>query len=264
MTRFLFFSMLIFFNLTVLAQNRNLKDYTYVVVPDQFEFLRGNDQYQLNSMAKFYFEKNGFNAFLGSEAPNANRCDGLYANVEELRSFLGTKLQVVLNDCRGNEVYRGVEGKSKYKEHEKSYQDALRKAFKSIELLRIKQQDLQLVDGAKIFSEQNNKHSSNTDEATITMENHTKRKALPPSSKFSNYLYEGKSFLLRETGEGYSLYEESPTVADGLLLKGKIIVMDTVIKYMDAAGNTLDATFDASGNLILGQGSNRRIYTLQH
>ncbi|HLW33197.1 MAG TPA: hypothetical protein VKX40_13115 [Aequorivita sp.] len=264
MTRFLPFLISFFFSLTLLAQNKNLGDYSYVVVPDQFEFLKGNDQYQLNSMAKFYFEKSGFNAFLGSEAPNANRCDGLYANVEQLRSFLGTKLQVVLNDCRGNEVYRGTEGRSKYKEHDKSFQDALRKAFKSLEFLRIKQQDLVLVDDVQVLQVNDNKPTVNSaGAASAIKENKTKGSALP-TSKFSNYLYQGKTFLLRQTGEGYSLYEESSTAADGLLLRGKIIVMDKVVKYVDAAGNTADAAFDATGNLILEQGNNRAVYTLQN
>lgn len=264
MTRFLPFFITLFFSVTLVAQNKNLSDYSYVIVPDQFEFLKGSDQYQLNSMAKFYFEKSGFNAFLDSEAPNANRCDGLYANVEELRTFMGTKLQVVLNDCRGNEVYRGAEGRSKYKEHDKSYQDALRKAFKSVELLRIKQRDLVLVDDAQVLPIKDNKPTVNIAGATIASKEISTSGSVFPTAKFSNYLHKGKTFLLRKTGEGYSLYEESSAAADGLLLKGKIIVMDKVVKYIDASGITADASFDASGNLILGQGNNRAVYTLQN
>lgn len=265
MIRFLPLLVSFFFSLTLLAQNKNLADYSYVVVPDQFEFLKGADQFQLNSMTKFYFEKSGFNAFLGSEVPNANRCDGLYANVEQLRSILGTKLQVVLNDCRGNEVYRGAEGRSKYKEHDKSYQDALRKAFKSVELLRIKQRDLGLVDERQVLPVKDNEPTMDIEVVKVNVlykEGSTSGSVLP-TAKFSNYLYQEKTFLLRKTGEGYSLYEESTTAADGLLLKGKIIVMDAVVKYIDTSGITTDAAFDASGNLILGQGNNKVIYTLE-
>ena len=41
---------------SVFAQ-KSVNNYKYIVVPHQFEFLRSPDQYQLNSLAKFLFEK---------------------------------------------------------------------------------------------------------------------------------------------------------------------------------------------------------------
>src|SRR5690606_22772405 len=128
-----------------------------VVVPERFEFLKTKDRYQINSMMKFYFEKSGFNAYLADSAPNANRCDGLYADLEELKALFGTKLQLVLKDCNDNEIYRGQEGRSKYKEYDKSYQDALRKAFVSLEAMRVHQKDVVLLvnrtDDSKVSEE---------------------------------------------------------------------------------------------------------------
>jgi len=264
MIRFLSLLVFFFFSLTLVAQNKNLSDYSYVVVPNQFEFTNGSDQYQLNSMAKFYFEKSGFNAFLGNEAPNANRCDGLYADVVKIKTILGTKLQVVLNDCRGVEIYRGAEGKSKYKEHDKSYQDALRKAFKSVELLRVKQQDPVLIDEKQVLPVKDNKPAMDAVTINVPSSQTSAVGSVLPTAKFSNYKFQGKTYLLRKTEEGFSLYEESATAADGLLLKGKIIIMNAVVKYIDTSGVTTDATFDASGNLILGDGSNKAIYTLEN
>src|SRR5690606_36018241 len=138
-------SIALFLSANVNSQNTNLSEYSYVIVPEQFDFLRQRDQFQMNSMAKFYFEKNGFNSYLADSAPNANRCEGLFADVEELTSIFGTKLQIVLKDCNNKEIYRSQEGKSKYKEYEKTYQDALRKAFSSIEALRVNQKDVVLL-----------------------------------------------------------------------------------------------------------------------
>ena len=87
MTRFLLLLTALFLSINFQAQQTNLSDYSYVIVPDQFDFLKSKDQFQLNSMTKFYFEKSGFNAYLADSAPNANRCDGLYANVEELKTL---------------------------------------------------------------------------------------------------------------------------------------------------------------------------------
>lgn len=261
MIRFLLLSLSLLLATTAGAQNTNLSDYSYVVVPEQFEFLNTQDQYKMNSMAKFYLEKSGFNAYLADSAPNANRCDGLYANVEELRTILGTKLQVVLKDCNDNEIYRSQEGKSKYKEYNKSYQDALRKAFISLEAINIKQKDVVLLeDGA------NSSRDTKDTQTSTAMIELTKPKVsrvsgnLLPDAKFSNYSNSGKTFLLRKTTEGYSLYEESTSATDGLLLKGKIIIMDTVVKYMDSSGNVAEASFDPSGNLVIKQDSSSMVY----
>lgn len=257
MTRFLIPFVFLFFSINVFSQNTNLSDYSFIVVPDQFDFLQDSNRYKLNSMSKFYFEKSGFNAYLTNDTPNANRCDGLYANVEELKSFLGTKLQVVIKDCNDREIYRSTEGKSKYKEFVKSYQDALRKAFSSIEALGVKQKDVVLLSEATTTPTSSNNteitkkaNSGNIKDSSDSRIKNTSG-AMLPTSKFSNYSLSGKTYLLRKTAEGYSLYEESAASQDGLLLKGKVVVLDQVLKYMDTSGNVSDASFDGSGNLTV-------------
>ncbi len=261
MIRYLLLSISLLLASNAISQNTNLSDYSYVVVPEQFDFLRGRDQFQINSMTQFYLEKYGFNAYLADSAPNANRCDGLFANVEKLNTILGTKLQLVLKDCNENEIYRSQEGKSKYKEYDKSYQDALRKTFISLKALQVKQKDVVL-----LTNNANSKIVSKETRPNPEMVELTKPKVsrvsgnLLPDAKFSNYSNSGKTYLLRKTAEGYSLYEESASAADGLLLKGKIIVMDQVVKFMDTSGNVADASFDASGNLIIKKDSVSMVY----
>jgi hypothetical protein len=256
MTRLLLLFISLFFAANAISQNSNLSDYSYVIVPNQFDFLKEKDQYQMNSMSKFYFEKNGFNAYFAEDAPNANRCDGLYANVEELKTILGTKLQIVIKDCNDNEIYRSQEGKSKYKEFDKTYQDALRKAFNSIEGLRVKQKDVILLSDNSSNTTVSDQTKLKKEEAELTKPKVSRVSGnLLPDAKFSNYSNSGKTFLLRKTTEGYSLYEESANASDGLLLIGKIIVMDKVVKYMDTSGKVSDASFDPSGNLTIKDGS---------
>ncbi len=260
MTRFFLLAVVFLLTANLSAQNTNLSEYSYVVVPEQFDFLKAKDQYKLNSMTQFYFEKNGFNSFLVGDTPNADRCEGLYANVEELKTVFGTKLQIVLKDCNDNEIYRSQEGKSKYKEYDKTYQDALRKSFNSIEALRVKQKDVVLYtkDRREVASNEEKQNSETPKLEMPKASNNTEN--ILPDAKFSNYSNSGKTFLLRKTGEGYSLYEESSQVADGLLLKGKIIVMEEVVKYMNAEGKVSDASFDTSGNLSIKDGATVTVY----
>ena len=80
-----------------LAQ-KSLSEYSFVVVPDTFDFLSEDNQYQLNDMTKFFLDKNGFNAYYFNELPRVDNCDGLWADVESISGFTRTKIIVVLKD----------------------------------------------------------------------------------------------------------------------------------------------------------------------
>ena len=115
----------------------NLNDYKYVVVPGQYAFLKSKDKYRLNSLTRFLLRKHGFNAFMEEEIKEEdykkNNCLALRADVVNIRSMLNTKLKVVLKNCNGEIIFESEEGKTKIKDYEDGYKDALRKAFKSFE-----------------------------------------------------------------------------------------------------------------------------------
>ncbi|MBA6153711.1 hypothetical protein [Gelidibacter maritimus] len=129
---------LILFNFKGLSQE-SINAYKYVIVPTSFSFLNEPDQYQINSLTKFLFEKQGFETLLADEEfpedLNNNRCLGLYADVEKHKAFLNTKLQVHLKDCNNKVVLSSEIGQSREKEYSKVYNLAIRDAFKSFENL---------------------------------------------------------------------------------------------------------------------------------
>lgn len=246
---------LIAFHSFGLAQNMN--DYNYVVVPDQFEFQTQVNQYQLNEMTKFYLNKNGFHAFLNSEAPNADKCKGLYANVEYERSWLQTKMEIVLHDCEKNEVYRSPIGKSKLKELDKSKQEALREAFAGFSTLKVRQKPLDMTDYPKEV-EPNSKSV-----ASKQPENPGKNspKSVGPAETFTAYTFENASYILRKTDEGYSLYKESETEDGNLELIGKIIDEAERFKFSNTSGNESEAVFEGGNSLIIINGTTNQIFT---
>ncbi len=129
---------------------KTLSDYTYVIVSEQFSFLNEKDEFQLNSLTKFLFNKHGFHAYFNNEVPsNVKRCNGLWANVEGSPGFIYTKIEIVLKDCNGNEIFRSIKGTSKGKELKKAYYESMRKAFKSIEILRVNQKEITDVEPEK-------------------------------------------------------------------------------------------------------------------
>ncbi len=127
---------LMLFNVKGISQE-SVNAYKYVIVPTSYNFLNEPDQYQVNSLTKFLFEKLGFTTLMAdAEFPedlNNNRCLGLYADVEKHKAFLNTKLQVHLKDCNNKIVISSQIGESREKEYSKVYNLALREAFKSFD-----------------------------------------------------------------------------------------------------------------------------------
>jgi hypothetical protein len=280
MSKYIF---LVIFFLSVVPKSfsqQSLSDYSYVIVPEQWEFLNEKDKYQLNSIAKFLFNKHGFNAFFSEEAPAANRCDGLYADLIKVTAIIRTKFILVLKDCNGFEVYRSPEGITKLKEFRKAYQDALRKTFEYFEPMEIKQKDIRLMSEntisekpiKKIAVEKTSKTKPNVAQKTEVSSKPVKTEisvgevlSRLPKSKFSSYTFKGSSYLLRKTDEGYSFYEETTTNDDGLLLIGKIaLTSDAKLIFTNTFGTTFNASFDASENLTIQNGTTTDVYQSVH
>ncbi len=120
----------------------NLNKYKYVIVPNQYDFLNKADQFQLNSLSEFLFNKYGFVALMeGSEFPEDlknDRCLALTSNVINDKKLFKTILTIILKDCNNKEVYKSKEGESREKEYKIAYNQALRGAFKSLSTLNHK------------------------------------------------------------------------------------------------------------------------------
>ncbi|TNJ43774.1 hypothetical protein KFZ70_07785 [Tamlana fucoidanivorans] len=140
-TRF-FTVVLMCFMAGVMFAQKSINNYKYVIVPNKFDFLKEKDQYQLNSLTKFLFNKYGFEAIMeGGEYPedlNFNRCLALKTDVNKDSGMFKTKLTVILKDCNERVVYTSEIGDSREKEFKKAYNEALRHAFNSIEALNYK------------------------------------------------------------------------------------------------------------------------------
>ena len=113
----------------------DLNYFKYVVIPIQYQFQSEENEFLINSLTKHLFNEENFTTYMDVESkPNDlkfNRCLALYVDViSESESFfsLQTKLDLVFKDCN-NEVIFKSEGKSRIKNYEESYKDALKEAF---------------------------------------------------------------------------------------------------------------------------------------
>jgi hypothetical protein len=122
--------------------SQSVNDYKAVIIPMKYDFLKTENQYRLQTITKMNLQKAGFQAFYGAEtiipAEITDRCSLLYVDVKKENAFLVTKLFIILKDCYGTEVYKSAIGKSREKEFEVSYTEALNLAFESLYSLNYK------------------------------------------------------------------------------------------------------------------------------
>lgn len=136
---------LLLFLATSLSFSQSVNDYKYAIVPSKFEFLKDKDQYRLNTLTKLLMEKYGFITYfdtdiLPSEIADSN-CNKVYVDVQNSGNLFSTKLTVVLKDCKNVVLFTSSEGKSREKEYQVAYNQALREAFTSFEKLAIKEKE---------------------------------------------------------------------------------------------------------------------------
>lgn len=104
-------------------------EFTYVIVPDKFDFQKAENSYDINDLTRFLLKKNGFNVVSPKELTNYDRCDALFADLEMENKMIFTKATLILRNCKGAEVVRTNTGKSKLKDYKKAYHQAIRNAL---------------------------------------------------------------------------------------------------------------------------------------
>ncbi|WP_291102031.1 MULTISPECIES: hypothetical protein [unclassified Flavobacterium] len=136
-TRFLFLMLFI----ASYCFSQSVNDYKAVIIPVKYDFLKTENQYRLQTLTKFNLEKAGFTAFYSNESiPKelSDRCNMLYVDVQKENAFLITKLFITLKDCYGTIVFQSGFGKSREKDFQVSYIEALNEAFQSVYALNYK------------------------------------------------------------------------------------------------------------------------------
>ena len=167
---------------TGIAQEK-LNNYAYVIVPEQFSFQNSKDQYQLNSLTKFLFEKEGLKVFWDTEKIPKEYvlldCGGLKLKMNKKSSMFKNKVNFDLTDCYNTIVFTSDEGSSSIKEYKKGYQESVRNAFKSFSGLNyaytpIPTEEVALLDTVAVFSPKLEVNLSNsftyTNEANLVIE----------------------------------------------------------------------------------------------
>ncbi len=246
------------FVLSVAGQQ--LDKYQYVRVPEKFDFLKEENQYQLNALTAFLFDKFGFTALYKEKNPQGvNPCDILYANVHNDSGLFTTKLYVTLENCNKEVVLTSQTGLSREKDYKTAYHEALRKAFGSIEALQHTFTGEVVIDPV-VSAEEREKYADTSEAASvpaevivdpvITSEEREELRVDKKSSEekaFSGTYKNGSvSYTLKRTTDGFELFKTGDSEPFARLIKsggGENYL------YSSNAVNG-NAYFDRDGNLI--------------
>jgi len=211
------------------SQQSSLNSYKYVIVPKKYDFLKDQDQYQLNSLTQFLFKKYGFEAIMeGDTYPEDyinNRCLGLKSDVLKDNGLFKTKLTVELKDCLDKVVYTSGVGESREKEFKIAYNLALREAFESFGALNYKYKPNEGITGmvakqpvakSEVSEEiqQLKQEISALKKEKETAEAEVNNTVVNEITEVANTVIEGTSNILyaQEIENGFQLVDSSPKV----------------------------------------------------
>lgn len=222
-----FFTLLIIALMSINLNAQSVNDYKYVIVPEQFDFLKSPDQYQVNSLTKFLFNKYGFEAYLKRDQKPYNKltdpCKILYANVTGKATFIKTTLEVTLKDCNDQVIFKTSEGRSKNKDYKKAYHAALREAFYDIEALKYSYDPSAGVEERQV-SEQTKSEVIVNNEETVLQPSASKDKVLdmvapqtvaPQSGQVkttTTYTSEDGFYKAKQTGTSITFYDDAKKI----------------------------------------------------
>jgi hypothetical protein len=171
-------------------------------VPERFDCQKEDNQYALNTIAKMLLEDKGFVALMPNDQmpPEvaSSKCNALKAELVQKKGLFVTNLSLVLKDCQGNIVFKSKEGKSREKEWQPAYQEALRDAFTSLNAVQYK------YDGTVFNQTQAPATTTGKPEAPATMPTQMPAPAPTAAPDITGTLY------AQPTANGFQLVDTTP------------------------------------------------------
>jgi hypothetical protein len=187
--------------------SQSINDYKAVIIPLKYDFLKSENQYRLHTLTKVNLVKAGFQAFYSNESIPAefkDRCSLLYVDVKKESGFLMTKLFITFKDCYNTIIFQSEIGKSREKEYQTAYFEALNNAFQSVYALQYKYSSDSNVD--LVLKTTANPETIPTATVSDKVVTNTSNEAKVSADKFSNLLY------AQPTSYGYQLIDSEPKV----------------------------------------------------
>jgi len=249
--------LLLLFISTFCKAQQSINEYSFIEVPDRFEFVFGDNPYRLSEMMVFYLGKNDLKAYRQSDTPNVSKCDILYADLIKGKSMFTTKLSIVLKDCNDTVLYQSPDGSSRIKTYDKSYPDALRDAFKFFSVKNIKMLPEQEKNESKVEIKENDLQIDTDTPETATKD--ITNLGNVPESLFTTYSNDGKSYLLKKVATGFILFLTQEDKDDLVKIGDIVLNKDALFTMQDIYGDSKSGYFNKEQDVIIELSNGKEI-----
>ena len=111
-----------------------LNNYKYIVVPSKFRDFKNPNQFRTSTLVKYLFTNEGFNVVYDSNLPEElekDPCLGARVRLMDESGLFITKTRLELADCYGVLIMISQEGRTKTKDLEQAYREAISESFGS-------------------------------------------------------------------------------------------------------------------------------------
>lgn len=189
---------------------QSINDYKYILVPKKFDIAKVDNEYNLNELTKFLFNKYGYKAyFLDEDLPEdllKERCLALTAELSKKSSIFKTKIKINLKDCFGNTIITSAEGESRIKKLDRAHNEALRSAFETFKNIGYK-----YVQKSETKAVTTTPQESKTSDTEVVEEKpeKTDNEVKVPVVKEND---EGSLYYAQTIKDGYQLVDAQPKV----------------------------------------------------
>lgn len=234
MKKIILFSMFLFSMLLTAQEN-----YKVIVIPKKFDFQKSENQYNINTLCKLFFEKEGFKVVNEEEMLEQDfykkRCELLYLNINDVGTIFTTKVNIDIQDCKKEVLLHSIDVKTKEKDYYKGYNEVVKGALISLR-------------GKLTIPNKNDKEevvSNRVDTKTETVESTTK------DEKQSN----SEILIAETTKNGYNLLNSNNRVIFELLKTSNPSVFTakkgTINGILTLSGNNAKFEYYESNTLIV-------------
>jgi hypothetical protein len=206
---------LLIFLVFSMSLNAQLNNYKYIIVPTKFDNFKKPNQFRTSTLIKYLFSNEGFNTVYSDTMPDDladAQCSGVKVKLIDDSGLLATKTKLALIDCNGAQIMISHEGKSKIKDLEQAYREAISESFGSFRGLDYKYEEKE--------------EMKNTEAITVSFKNDVKslKEEPKPAAKHKEVLVHSKPNISSANREqngvlyaqpiegGYQLVDATPKV----------------------------------------------------
>ncbi len=181
----------------------SLNEYKYIIIPKVLGEFKEQNQYLTSTLLKHEFVQRGFTAIYEDTLPPdlyVDNCLGLTALLKDDSSAFRTKIRIVLEDCKGREVYSSMEATNKMKKYKEAYKEAIQEAMLSF----------------NAFNYSYAEKAVKADSITVSFKNDVKTLDTDKSTQANNVSEQNKSKIIKQTStlEDQSFKSMEPVASD--------------------------------------------------